>query len=245
MVLPVIVLLLVMALDFGRVFFGWVALQNASRIAANFAAMHADDWSVRQADYRALVRGDMESINCFPPDGSWDDTDVPDPTYPSGTGAGMPAVVALTCSFGLITPLAESVLGGPVTLHADSTFAIYKAIQQPLPPAVEPEPPDPDPDPDPGPDPDTCATPAADFSFAPNPARKNQAVSFTDTSAIGTCTALAWSWDFDHEDATSSVQNPSYTYTWNGNSNKTYDVTLTITTTGGVDSVTRSVPAQP
>ena len=38
LVLPLLVLLLVMAIDFGRVFFGWVALQNATRIAADYAA---------------------------------------------------------------------------------------------------------------------------------------------------------------------------------------------------------------
>ena len=37
LVLPLLALLLVMALDFGRVFFGWVALQNAARIGANYA----------------------------------------------------------------------------------------------------------------------------------------------------------------------------------------------------------------
>ena len=36
--LPILALLLVMAVDFGRVFFGWVALQNAARIGADYAA---------------------------------------------------------------------------------------------------------------------------------------------------------------------------------------------------------------
>lgn len=242
MVLPIIALLLVMALDFGRVFFGWVALQNASRIAASFASSHADDWSASAGEYREVVRGDLEAINCFPADGSWDDADIPNPSYPSGITGGMPAVVGLSCSFRLITPLAESLLGGPVTLSAESTFVIHKALQQPLPPPQEPEPPEPDPDP--GPDPDACATPSASFTFSPATARKNQSVSFTDTSSVGTCTVIAWSWTFGNG-TSSSVQNPAVVYTWNGNSTKHYDVTLTITTTGGVDSATQTVTAQP
>ena len=33
--LPILLLLLLLAIDVGRVFFGWVALNNAARIAAN------------------------------------------------------------------------------------------------------------------------------------------------------------------------------------------------------------------
>ena len=44
LVLPILALLLVMAIDFGRVFFGWVALQNAARIGADFAAQTPDAW---------------------------------------------------------------------------------------------------------------------------------------------------------------------------------------------------------
>ena len=39
LILPLLVLLLLLAIDFGRVFFGWVALNNAARIAANEAAV--------------------------------------------------------------------------------------------------------------------------------------------------------------------------------------------------------------
>ena len=36
LVLPLLVVLLVMAIDFGRVFFQWVGVTNASRIGANY-----------------------------------------------------------------------------------------------------------------------------------------------------------------------------------------------------------------
>ena len=42
LVFPVILVLLMVAIDFGRVYLGWVNLQNMTRIAANFAANHAD-----------------------------------------------------------------------------------------------------------------------------------------------------------------------------------------------------------
>ena len=246
LVLPILALLLVMAIDFGRVYFGWVALQNATRIAADFASAHADSWpgstpdhTTNRARYQAVVTGDLAAINCNRPPGP-----IPDPTFPAGKDTGDPAVVELDCSFPLITPLAQNVLGGPVQLGARATFAVNQNIQIGLPPATGPEPPPPEEEEEEPPDPETCAAPVANFTWTPSPARKNQPVQFTDTSSIGTCTATAWSWDFD-QGGPSSQQNPVHTYTWNGNSHKTYDVTLTITTSGGVDSVTKPVAAQP
>ncbi|CAN5198787.1 hypothetical protein BH23CHL9_BH23CHL9_04030 [soil metagenome] len=42
LILPLLLLLLLGAIDFGRVFFGWVAVTNASRVGANYAATHPD-----------------------------------------------------------------------------------------------------------------------------------------------------------------------------------------------------------
>lgn len=163
MVLPIIALLLVMALDFGRVFFGWVALQNATRIAADFAASNADAFpsnAATLARYQAVVLGDLGAISCLPADGSWDSGDAPAPTFPDGKDTGDRAVVQIECGFGLITPLAESILGGSVPVAAAATFPVNKTIQQGLPPDTTPDPPPPgEEDPDPDPDPDECLVP--------------------------------------------------------------------------------------
>jgi len=42
LVLPLLLVLLLMAVDFGRVYFGWVTLTNASRVGANYAAAPPD-----------------------------------------------------------------------------------------------------------------------------------------------------------------------------------------------------------
>lgn len=242
-VLPVLALLLVMAIDFGRVFFGWVALHNATRIAADFGAAHVESWSTHQDRYRTLVRGDLEAINCFPDDGTWDDADIPDPEFPDGTTSGSRAVVTLECEFELITPLAASILGGTVSVGSESTFPIHKALQQPLPPNAQPEPTE-SVSASPTASPTSCQAPVADFTWSPNRPTKEQPALFTDTSSIGTCTVIAWNWDFD-DGATSSEQHPTHTYTWNGNNSPRFDVVLTITTTGGIDSVTHRVSADP
>ena len=147
-VLPVLALMLVMAVDAGRVFFGWVALQNASRIGADYAASHADAWDgppdglqQNQRDrYQLLVQNDLQSLGC-------QGNPVPDPNFdPDGDGVsaftdGSLVRVALTCDLPLMTPLAESFLGGIVTFSARTDFAINRTINTGLPGPVAPPPP--------------------------------------------------------------------------------------------------------
>ena len=45
LVLPLFLLILLLALDFGRIFLGWVSLSNAARIGANYAAQNSTAWS--------------------------------------------------------------------------------------------------------------------------------------------------------------------------------------------------------
>ena len=158
LVLPLLALLLVMAIDFGRVFFGWVALQNAARIAADAAAGSADAWPAdnpfdvqAQDHYQAAVIADLEAINCeFAPP-------VPDPEFPDGKETGDPAIVTLECGFDLITPLAGSILGGSVDLRSEATFPIHRQLTQslPSPPVIV----TPTPVPTPSPGGETCTVP--------------------------------------------------------------------------------------
>jgi len=149
LILPLLVLLLVMAIDGGRVFFGWVALQNAGRIGADYAASHADAWdgppdAIQQDQrerYELLIRQDLQSLGCQ------DTTVVPAPNFdPDGDGTsdfsdGALVRVDLDCAFALLTPLAEVALGGPVTLHARADFAVNRTINTGLGPVVDPPPP--------------------------------------------------------------------------------------------------------
>jgi len=160
LILPLLALLLVMALDVGRVFFGWVGLNNAARIAANEAGFSPDAWSgtgiaAKQADYRQMVANDLNAMNCFPPDMQpWEPSDVPPPTFENKQGTADPyeigdhAGVTLECQFDLIFPLAEGILGDQLAISAASQFAVRGGLIAGVP--VGPAPP-------PGSTP-TCAT---------------------------------------------------------------------------------------
>jgi len=63
--LPVLILLLLFAIDFGRVFLGWISLNNAARVGANYAAMHPHDWDSGSgpAEYDTLMADKGSSIH--------------------------------------------------------------------------------------------------------------------------------------------------------------------------------------
>ena len=86
LLLPFLLIVMLLVLDFGHLFLGWVNLQNTARIGADFAATHPTAWDlvnpdpVAQARYEELIRRDATTINCGLP------SPIPTPTFPDGTG---------------------------------------------------------------------------------------------------------------------------------------------------------------
>ena len=129
LVLPVLALLLVVAIDFGRVFFGWVSLSNSARIGANFAGQHPNllTNSSDRDEYEVLI-GDALTGCDFTP------SDLNDPSYdPTFTdvdgdnkvnGWGDHATVNLHCEFELFTPLTEMIFGNTVAMTAEAVFPV-------------------------------------------------------------------------------------------------------------------------
>src|SRR5215208_1154465 len=123
MTLPLALLMVLFGLDFGRVFLGWVALNQAAREAANYAAMNPDAWTLPfnlsvQAEYARLITTEASNINCTLT------TPIPEPSFPSGTAIGAPVVVDLDCGFPLITPMIGAITGNPIPVSASSAFPI-------------------------------------------------------------------------------------------------------------------------
>ncbi len=136
-------MLFAMALDFGRVFYGWVSINNAARVGAAYAAANADAWETpsdpaRQARYEALVENDLQNLNCTL-------SGVPEPDFTDADGdgsydTGEPVEVALDCAFELLTPIGTSIVG-TVDLGGSATFPVHHTIQTALPPPPAPPPP--------------------------------------------------------------------------------------------------------
>ena len=139
-VLPIILFLTLIALDFGRVYLGWINLQSMSRIAANLAANNPTAWSNGDtavlAKYQNQIRNDAAATNCdLPRVGGV--TTAPAPVFADTTGNGSTedigdtARVALSCTFNVITPGISNILGGTVTVSASSVFPVKTGMTDP------------------------------------------------------------------------------------------------------------------
>ena len=197
LVLPLILLLMLIAIDFGRVFLGWVALNNSARVAANFAATNPNAWgaspdAAKQAEYQRLVDAESTRINCTIP------TTVPNPTFPLGKSIGFPARAEITCQFAIITPIIGSILGPGLPVTASAAFPIRSGSiagvpVDPIPPTPSPTPaptpsPTPTPAPTPTPDPNASPTPTPDPNATPTPTPSPTPVPTPSPTPPPTCT---------------------------------------------------------
>jgi PKD repeat protein len=134
LILPLILLLTVAALDFGRIYLGYINVQNMARIAANYAANNPLAWGTApdediQARYQSQVLEDSKANNCELPVVGGKSV-VPDPTFTdvnldgTATGLGDTVTVAINCDFAVITPMIGNILGGTVEVTAASNFPV-------------------------------------------------------------------------------------------------------------------------
>jgi Flp pilus assembly protein TadG len=124
---PVVLLMILFGIDFGRVFLGWVTLNNAVREAANFAAINPDAWTgpvntAAQTEFARLITKEATGINCAMP------ATVPTPSFPTGNSIGSPATVAITCRFSLITPIIGNIIGSAINVSASASFPIRSGL---------------------------------------------------------------------------------------------------------------------
>lgn len=165
LILPFLLIVMLLVLDFGHLFLGWVNLQNTARIGADFAATHPTAWDLvkpdlaAQARYEELIRRDATTINCALP------SPIPTPTFPDGTSTlNGRAQVNLNCGFQVLTPIISQIVGSPLRLGATSIFPIrfgLANIAPPPPPSPTPTPTvAPTPTPTAGPTPTPVPTPA-------------------------------------------------------------------------------------
>ena len=244
LVIPILLFLTLIALDFGRVYLGYINLQNMARIAANFAGNNptawdgivvANDAKLKTKYYNQIV-ADAAAINCSLIDTNSDGTiDADDftPTFADRTGNGFitdvgdTGEVQIGCRFGVITPGIANVVGSTVTVAAKSTFPVKTGMV-------------------------TTAAGAGGGS-APNAAFSGNGV-ITSVSAPNSISGVApfdvefrdtsggnptsWLWTFQDDGTTTTVQDPLiHTFTNPG----TWTVTLTATNLLGSSTASMEV----
>jgi len=231
LIVPVLLLFLAIAIDFGRVYLGYINMQNVARIAANYAANNSDAWAtptdpIRLAAYQSIVSQDLTSQSCtIPSPGT-----VPAPTFADGTGNGQTddlgdlVTVSVTCQFRIFTPIISGVFGnnGTLNVSASAVFPIKKGGISGVPG---------------GGGGGGNPAPVADFVGSPLsgtlPAGgAGVAVTFTDLS---TNVPTSWTWNFGDGNA-SNQQNPVHTYLTAGD----FTVSLTARNASGFNTLTRT-----
>lgn len=126
LVAPVLLLILLITLDFGRLFMSYVTLNNVTRVAANFGALSPANFTgtPNTTTYDSLVAREAAGLNCPIQPAGTPSHNPPIPTYPGGTNLGDDAVVQMTCSFTPLTPLISAFFGGPFPITSETRFPI-------------------------------------------------------------------------------------------------------------------------
>jgi PKD repeat protein len=139
LILPILLLLTLIAVDFGRVYLGWINLQNMTRIAANYASDHAENLANNGApghatavtQYTNQIANDARATNCPLAPGQ---PALPDFTDVDGNGTrtdiGDRVTVNLTCRFQVVTPIISIVIGSTINVSATSVFPVKSANVQ-------------------------------------------------------------------------------------------------------------------
>ena len=260
-VLPVFLVLVLAAIDLGRIFFARITIANSAREGA-YEASYGGTYvantgcGASNSVMCAILNEAQGSLTVAPADVAWSCSRAGGCT----SGAyGDAVTIRVTGHFQLLTPILAVFFGG--TNVAFSSTASADLIQTPYagtgvgsssaptaaPTATVLPTVTPFPTPSgivastPTPSAPTCSPPVANFTFSQ--ARKQDPVVFTSTSTptSGSCQILFWRWEFG--DNTTSAGNPptiSHDY-GNQGRGRTFTVTLTVTNAYGPVSISKSV----
>ena len=227
-------LLLLIAVDFGRVFFTNVQLNNAVREAANYGATNPIDMTGMLAranternsqsqggQQDVLTSPDNIQTSCATPAG----VTIPCAESPGGGGAGNTLTVTLTVPFGFFTPLIGGFFNNDLHISAASTVAVLNSAADPN---------DTNPSGCSGPTKASLTVSAVDLTVTLDPSG-----SAPDS---GLCAISGYNYDFgDGETGVGGTVPTDHTYASAG----TYTITLEVTNQGGTLTTSQTVTLPP
>ncbi len=229
LVLPIFLVLLLMAVDFGRLFFTYIQVSNAAREAAAYGATQPTDSvgmqarAVQEKNAQSQGEGPLDPIvtSCANQGG----TTIACSAAPGGAGSGNTLTVTVRQPFTFLTPLINDMFGGSLRMTASVTTAVFVSAAGGT-----------------GGGPGACAPPSnATFTIV---ASGLDIIANPDGSKpdTGVCTISGYNWDFG--DGTTDIGSSipvSHTYAAPG----TYAVTLEVTNQGGSLVAIRTVTVPP
>ena len=218
--LPVLAFLMVIAIDFGRVFFSYIQVTNAAREAAAYGqVLPADLAGIRtRAGVEKNVQGQggenalTVTTECRTPAG----TIIDCVDAPGGTGAGNTLTVMVEEPFDFLTPLINGFFNDSFTMRTSATSTVlgYAGSSTGGPPTG------------------TCSGPLADFSIIVTSGTSIEVdpAASTPNAPGNPCniSGYIWTWG-DGNDNIGNASAAQHTYTAPG----TYTVKLEVTNQGG------------
>jgi hypothetical protein len=165
---------MLVAVDFGRLFFSYIAVQNAAREATSYAAFHAADTPWDDTAYRSSVSGAGGRETNVQGQGGAGTVSISDPTCyvqdttatidchaasDFATGIGNQVSVSASQSFTFVTPIIGDLFGGPLTLSAAARGPIMNPRDVQILDASPPPSEGPSPSPTPSPTTPACTVP--------------------------------------------------------------------------------------
>jgi hypothetical protein len=181
----VLLVLMLLAVDFGRLFFTYIAVNNAAREGAAYAAEHARDTSYDPTLYQAgvtasaLQEANMQAQGgegaasvspprCFTPSTGVDLDCHAASAFAGGTGNHV--TVSVAQPFDFLTPVIGSLFGGSLDLTASATAPVLNPLHaEILPGPSVPPVPTPTPTATPTPSPTPSPTPTLPAGATPTP----------------------------------------------------------------------------
>jgi len=234
LILPVLILMFLIVIDFGRLFMSYVTLTNTSRIAANFGSLAPGSFTgtPNVTSYNATIARETAALGCeLQPDAAGFN-----PPIPTIVGTGLSAVseAAMSCDFELMTPFLTGFFGGPVTLSASSEFPVRTGAVANIGGSTTLPPP---------------GSPTAAFVFTGVSGGSINGTGGVDGTVPVTVSVInnslaadtyEWDWgDFSPHDFAATP--PAHQYLSSG----TFQVRLTVTNTIGTSIATRTVTVSP
>jgi PKD repeat protein len=219
LILPVLLLLMVGALDLGRVFYSQITINDAAREGALEGARNPTSFlagtpctSANKDANRIMCRALNEAKGGFvtvaPADIS---VACSTGTCPATPGLGQTISVAVTGHMTLLTPFLGSIFGSQdLALGANATAQLNSAPTA------------------------TGTAPTASFDATPTNGPAPLSVTFTDTS---TGSPATWSWDFGNGQLSGAQGPHTIVYSSAG----TYTAKLTVSNSGGITFTTRTI----
>jgi PKD repeat protein len=224
-ILPVFMLLVLITVDFGRVFFSYVQLSNAAREGAAYAAQQPGDisgiTSRATAETNTQAQGGEHPLSvttaCLDTTG----TTIPCGTAAGGGGPGYTVTVNASEQFSFLTPWINNFFGGSFRMNASASAVTIGLAADPS--ATQP----------PG-----CAPPSSAVISVGGSGLTIDVNGSGSEPSSGLCRISGYNWDFG--DLTSDVSYATGTVHTYANPG-TYDLTLTVTNQGGSASSTTTV----